>query len=308
MNRRTVLTLLASAAFALSPASAADQAMLRAVMPDAVVVAGADVDRIMSSPFGQFMLDRLRAEEENLQKVIEMTGFDPRRDLREVMLASRAPQGKGSGLVMARGTFDVGKLTATASTHGAVLDSYQEMVALLSGLVLAGPEADVRAALDRLQASTATSAPITVQANTASMQWDVWGVSTGSPAQFAGAIKNPNVGGALKGDVLQGITQTSGGVRFGANVEVGGEAVMRSAQDATALVDVYKFLMSMVQMNAPKAGPASSQLQSFLGSMNVTTSGNVVKFTAQLPEAELEQLINGGRRTTAQVHRQLHRQ
>lgn len=322
MNRRTVLTLLASAAFALSPASAADQAMLRAVMPDAVVVGGADVDRIMSSPFGQFMLDRLRAEEENLQKVIEMTGFDPRRDLREVMLASRAPQGKGSGLVMARGTFDVGKLTATASTHGAVLDSYQgatifksnsskanaEMVALLSGLVLAGPEADVRAALDRLQASTATPAPITVQANTASMQWDVWGVSTGSPAQFAGAIKNPNVGGALKGDVLQGITQTSGGVRFGANVEVGGEAVMRSAQDATALVDVYKFLMSMVQMNAPKAGPASSQLQSFLGSMNVTTSGNIVKFTAQLPEAELEQLINGGRRTTAQVHRQLHRQ
>lgn len=315
MNRRIALSLLATAIFALSPASAADQAMLRAVMPDAVVVAGADVDRVMNSPFGQFMLDRMRAEEENLQKLIEMTGFDPRRDLREVLMASRAPQGKGSGLVMARGTFDVSKLTATASTHGAVLDSYQgatifnlnksqtntDIVALLSGLVLAGPNADVRAALDRLQAAQSTPAAITTQANLASVQWDAWAVSSGSPAQFAGAIKNPNVGGALKGDVLQGITQTSGGVRFGANVEVGGEAVMRSAQDATALVDVYKFLLSMIQLNAPKAGPAASSLQSFIGSMNVTTSGNVVKFTAQLPEAELEKLINGGRHTTAQL-------
>ena len=157
MNRRIALFLLATAVFSLSPAAAADQAMLRAVMPDAIVVAGADVDRVMNSPFGQFMLDRMRAEEENLQKLIEMTGFDPRLHLREVLMASRVPQGKGSGLVMARGTFDVSTLTATASTHGAVLDSYQgatifnlsnaktntDIVALLSGLVLAGPNDDV---------------------------------------------------------------------------------------------------------------------------------------------------------------------
>lgn len=313
MNRRIAFSFLATAIFALLPAAAADRDMLRAVMPDAVAVAGADVDRVVNSPFGQFMLGRMHAEEENFQKMVEMTGFDPRRDLREVLLASRSIGGKGTGLVMARGTFDAAKLTATASTHGAVLDSYNgatvfslnstkrgnDIVALLSGLAIAGPTADVRLAVDRYQDTQAELAGIAAQAVAASGQWDAWAVSTGSPAQFAGAMSNPNIGGALKGDVLQGITQTSGGVRFGANVEVGGEAVMRSAQDATALVDVYKFLLSMIQANAPKAGPAATSLQSFIGSMNVTTSGNTVKFNAQLPEAELEKLLSGGRRSMA---------
>jgi hypothetical protein len=120
------------------------------------------------------------------------------------------------------------------------------------------------------------------------------GRHTGSPAQFAGAIKN-NVGGA------QGRRRASR--RPPAWLSHRGRRRSHHAQRPRchALVDVYKFLLSMIQMNAPKAGPAASQLQSFIGSMNVTTSGNVVKFTAQLPEAELEKLINGGRHTTAQL-------
>lgn len=320
MKFRTALPVLALAAAMSLPMAAADPAMLKAVMPDAEFVAGADISKVMNSPFGQFALSRIGSEEAKLQKMIDLTGFDPRRDLHEVLVASRNMSGKGNAVVMVRGNFDTAKLTAAASLHGAALNSYngvtmfalnpkkeaEGVVALLSGIAIGGPEEDVKATVDRFQSGKDAAPAITVQANAASANWDAWAVSNGSPSKFAGAVSNPNLGGALKGEVLQAITQTSGGVRFGANVEIGGEAVMRSEQDAAALVDVYKFLMSMAQMNAPKvSGAASSPIQSLFGSANVTTSGVTVKFTAQLPQADLEKLIGHGRRTTAQVrHRQ----
>jgi hypothetical protein len=216
---------------------------------------------------------------------------------------------------MVRGNFDLAKLTAAASLHGAVLNSYNGVtmfsldpkkpsegsVALTAGMAIGGPDEDVKAAVDRMQASGSTAPALAAQAIAASAKYDAWAVSNGSPAKFAGRVHDPNLSGSLKGDVLQGITQTAGGVRFGANVEIGGEAVMRSEQDAAALVDVYKFLMSMAQLNAPKAGNVSSPLQSLLGSATVTTAGTTVKFTAQIPQTELEKLLLNGKKTTAQV-------
>jgi len=319
MNLRTALPVLVLAAAMSLPMAAADPTMLKAVMPDAEFVAGADIDKVMNSPFGQFALSKIGAEEQKLQKMIEMTGFDPRRDLREVLVASKGMGGgKDHAVIMARGTFDTAKLTAAASLHGAALNSYngvtifalnpkkesEGIVALLSGIAIGGPAEDVKATVDRIQSGKSEPPAITAQADAASAKWDAWAVSNGSPAKFAGAVSNPNLGGALKGEVLQGITQSSAGVKFGANVEIGGEAVMRSEQDAAALVDVYKFLMSMVQMNAPKTGAVSSPIQSLFGSANVTTSGVTVKFTAQMPQSELEKLfLMGGRHARAELRR-----
>lgn len=300
-------------------AGAASPDILRAIPADTAAVAGMDADRVLNSPFGQFLLARANEGNHHLAKLIEVTGFDPRRDLREILFATRslpeAGRSKGKGVVFIRGAFDEAKLTAAASTQGVALDSYKgvtvfalnresaasDLAALLPSLAIAGPAEDVRAAIDRYQDSQATLPPIAAQAAAAANTYDAWAVASGSPARFAGALKDPNLSGTLKGDMLRAITQTSGGVRFGANIEIGGEAVMRSAEDATALLDVYKFLMSMVQLNAPKAGPASVPLQSFLGSLRVTAAGNVVKFTGQLPQAEFEKLVTGGRRTTASL-------
>jgi hypothetical protein len=319
MNFRTTLPALALGALLSLPAAAADATMLKAVMPDAEFIGGADISKVMNSPFGQFALSKIDAQDKKLQAMIELTGFDPRRDLQEVLVASKniAAEGKGksNAVIMVRGVFDVAKLTAAASLNGATLNSYsgvtvfalnpkkesEGIVALMAGMAIGGPSDDVKAAVDRLQSTQATPAVLTAQANAASLKWDAWAVSNGSPSKFAGKISNPNVGGALKGDVLQGILQTSGGVRFGANVEIGGEALMRSEQDATALVDVYKFLMSMVQMNAPKAGAVASPIQSLFGSANAVATGNTVKFTAQIPQAELEKLLLDGRKTTAEL-------
>src|ERR1700751_137189 len=89
---------------------AADPQLLNLLMPDAKVIAGVNVDQAKSTQFGQYVLNQLQTHDAEMQKLIAQTGFDPRRDVREVLVATDGnTQGK-VGLGLARGTFDVGKI------------------------------------------------------------------------------------------------------------------------------------------------------------------------------------------------------
>jgi len=300
----TLKTFFAATLFAALPLAAVDTAMLQLAMPDAQVLAGADVDKVKVSPFGEAMLARMTAQEKDLAKFIDLTGFDPRRDLREILFASRNTSGKSGGIVIARGTFDEGRILGAITSHGATVTPYQGInifvdgkgkdgaAAFAGGMVFGGEVAEVKGAIDRYRANSKTLPDLAAKAQDASARYDVWAVTNAGPDKFAGRVSgNPDVQAPFKGEALQSITQMSGGVRFGVNVQVGGEAVTRSAQDATALVDVYKFLAQMLVLNAPKTGPAASPLQAFLGSAQVTASGNTVNFTASMPNADLEKLL-----------------
>src|SRR5258708_39090700 len=114
-------TLLTAFSGALS---AADPQLLNLVMPDAKVLAGVNVDQAKGTQFGQYVLNQLQTQDAEMQKLIAQTGFDPRRDVREVLVATDGnAQGKG-GLGLARGTFDVGKITAANAAHGGATEVY----------------------------------------------------------------------------------------------------------------------------------------------------------------------------------------
>ena len=57
-------------------------------MPDAKVLAGVNVAQAKSSPFGQYVLSQISANDPGLQQLASVTGFDPRQDLCEVLVAS----------------------------------------------------------------------------------------------------------------------------------------------------------------------------------------------------------------------------
>ena len=60
--------------------------------------------------------------------MVALTGFDPTRDVRETLVASNgAPQ---SGLALARGNFDVARITAAANLKGAVSENYNGLTIL----------------------------------------------------------------------------------------------------------------------------------------------------------------------------------
>src|SRR3954466_4729672 len=83
--------------------SAADPQLLNLVMPDAKVLAGVNVEQAKGTQFGQFILNQLQTHDSDMQKLVTLTGFDPRRDVRELLVASDgAPQTK-VGLALATG-------------------------------------------------------------------------------------------------------------------------------------------------------------------------------------------------------------
>src|SRR3954470_2620018 len=127
MNGMKAQILTATLFTAFSGAlSAADPQLLNLVMPDAKVLAGVNVEQAKGTQFGQYVLNQLQTEDAHMQQLVTLTGFDPRRDVRELLVASDGvpTAGKTSGLALARGTFDASKVMALATQHAAVTELY----------------------------------------------------------------------------------------------------------------------------------------------------------------------------------------
>ena len=74
------------------------------------MVAGMDVERARNSYLGKKMLEQMESKDSDFAKFVAMTGFDPRRDLREVILASPDANSKNSPLILVRGVFDQSRI------------------------------------------------------------------------------------------------------------------------------------------------------------------------------------------------------
>src|SRR5450755_1423968 len=120
---------LALFAFTALPAVclAADSSLLSLMMPDAKVIAGVQVDSTKNSPFGRYLLDHFQPSDPGFQEFISQTGFDPRRDVSEVVMASnwQSKTPTSRWLVAAKGSFDLAKITQAVHSHGGVVQNYQ---------------------------------------------------------------------------------------------------------------------------------------------------------------------------------------
>src|ERR1041385_6184613 len=112
---------------AQASAFAVDPTLLRLVMPDAKVVAGLQVDHAKSSVFGQFVLSHMQMDDAGFKKFVTDMGFDPRRDVTEIVIASNWEQTSPESrwLVMARGVFDVAKIAHVAEANGSLTTNVQ---------------------------------------------------------------------------------------------------------------------------------------------------------------------------------------
>jgi len=313
MKLPTVCTLSLCFLFAgLLPA--ADQQLVVMLMPDAKVVAGINVEQAKNSPFGQFLLLRIPNEDHGLSHLTAATGFDPRRDLSEILMGTIGQPGE-KGLVLAKGNFDAQRILAAARTAGHTVESYKG-VELLTGkedsivhavafldnsIAVAGDADNVKAAIDRRNSSRSIDPALAARIDQLSASEDAWSVSMVPLA----ALTNQNVpdtklNGMLNSDIVKTIQQTSGGIKFGAIIQLSAEAVTRSAQDATALADVVRFLANMVQMNTPQAGQAA--VTALVQSLNVKADGNTVKVGLAIPEDQFEKVMRSSEHKKTSLH------
>src|ERR1044071_339841 len=120
----TATAIVVTSLSTLAPARAADQQLLNLLMPDAKVVAGVNVDQAKGSPFGQYVLQQMQSQDQHMREMAQQTGFDPTRDVHELLVASAGGPGKESGLALARGIFNIAGVTGAATQHGGFIETY----------------------------------------------------------------------------------------------------------------------------------------------------------------------------------------
>ena len=211
-------------------------------------------------------------------------------------------------LVLADGTFNVSKISAAAQANGGVPAVYQGVNlvthAAASGsqlatafaflgttTALAGDITSVKAAIDRKQSNAPTDSNVFNKAQQVSANNDFWFVTLVPLSNFAGAIPDANLSGAMQGNLFAAINQASGGIRFGDTVTISAEAVTRSEKDAQALVDVVKFFAGLVQLNKQN-NPAAGQVATLLDSLQTSATGNTTTISLAITEQQIEQLLN----------------
>lgn len=296
-----LLRHLLTFAIVAAPLAAADPALLNLVPPATKTIAGLHVDRVANAPIGQFLLGKMKQDDSGFRKFVEATGFDPRRDIREILMAAPVT-GKAEGLVLARGIFNGPMIYAAAKTEGKLVSKIYNGVEVLTGknddtkwmaildgsIGLAGDAALVRAALDRRAGGTALEARLAAKVNEYSNQYDAWMVSTEPASQLAASMPN-HPGNAMQANGLQAIEQTYAGVKFGTLIQVFGEAVTRSEKDALALADVVRFLAGMAQMNRDK--PGAADFAKVIETLQVTTAATSMKLSFSVPQDQFEKIF-----------------
>lgn len=294
MNLRIFLpAALAIGTSGLLPA--ADQQLLNLVMPDAKILAGVNVDQAKVSPLGLYVIAQMQAQS-HLQELAAQTGFDPTRDLHELLLASTGTK-PGSSLTLALGVFNMDQINTAAKSAGATSETYKGVTIVEdpkqahgyafvnSALAVAGDIASVKGAIDRQSAPAATlPAALMVRVNQLSATEDAWGISLVPPPTgvMTHAPNAPNIPPTL----FTNVQQASGGVKFGANIVATGELQADTAQNAATLAGVLQFLVNMAQMQNQ-----NPQAASLLKSLMVTTNMNLVDVNWSIPETQAETLL-----------------
>jgi hypothetical protein len=327
MNARLFTSAAVAALFCgMLPASAADPQMLNLVMPDAQVVAGVNVQQAITTPFGQYVLSLIAPQDKQLQSLSTLIGFDPRRDVTELLVASTGAPSH-TGLALARGSFDPAKIAAAATLAGATTETYAGVAilepqpkqpaagtsttaGLTPALAFLGPTlavmgdlTSVKAAIDRQQAPSILPAALLTQVNHWSLSEDAWVVDIAPLASLTPPSGAPKLPGGAQVAALQAIQQAASGVKFGTTVVVTTQAQTDTAQNATSLAGILQFVANLAQAQAAQ-NPAGAAL---LKSMTVTAQGNTLNIAISLPEAQLQQLTpsNGTTQTQRRAVRKM---
>jgi hypothetical protein len=293
-------------------------ALLNLVMPDATVVSGVNVAQSVTSPFGQHILSQMQSNDTGFLQFISATGFDPRKDLLEIVAATPSTASTThSALILGRGVFQPAMIIGAATEQGGVVTNYRgfsligppagqsgDAIALtfLDGSTAAmGDPVSVKSAVDRKIAGSTFSGTLAQAAVTVSASNSAWFATNTPLSDFMSTRQSGNLGGVAQSGLLQSIQQASGGVQFGsAAVTVSADAVTASPQNAQSLVDVLKFFVSMITGNAN----APANVASIASSAQFTVNGSTAHISLMLAETQVEQLLmpQAGQKNARKLH------
>jgi hypothetical protein len=293
--RTSAILFLAASAFA-----GVDPVLLNLVMPDAKVLTGIQVDQSVASPFGQYLLSQMQSSDAGFLQFVAATGFDPTHDLTQILAATAA--NPNDVVLLGRGSFLVPQITAAVTANGGTVTSYGGCS------VLTGPQAKssigaivflnttttaigslpaVEAAIDRWNAHATYTGNLATSAQTVSGANSAWFTTQTPLSDFLSGKLPGSASGLSQSSLFQSVTAASGGINFGVNsIVVTADALTTSPQNAQALVDVLKFLVSMVSTNNP-----SQPVTTLADAATFTANGATTHLSLSISEQQAEQLF-----------------
>jgi hypothetical protein len=275
------------------------------------VVFGANVADARMSPFGQFVLTHFNEatnNDSNFQNFIQETGFDPRQDVQSLVAVSSGDKSATQNAVIVRAMFDQSALEAAAQNMGDTIQNFQGVDMILfkngkthngrmvqgavaflaSDILVAGDSPTVMQIISNRATPTSLDPTLLNQIQKVGATNAVWFVSIVPGADLLAKMA-PDPQQAQRGQVLQSILASSGGVDLGDQISFSFDAIARSPQDATSLSDVIHFAAGMVQTQSDK-DPKAAILSNALNNMNVSINGSTVHVGVTIPEQAVEQL------------------
>jgi len=273
-----------------------DNVLVQLIPRDAVSLFGAQMDQVKSTPLYQKLVAGQKLPQ--LDQFAAETNFDPRRDVRELLIASNLT--KNSGVLLARGNFRVSPETL-AKMKDMRRSTYQGYVVwtntaqeagfciLDSTLAIAGPVESMHAALDRYhdRGSSRAQSPLLQRAMAVPQRNQIWLVSQGGSDFLANNL--PEGGPAANfGHIFHNLesVQLQADLSRGLNASVLGAC--KTEPDAKALSDAARGLVGFGRLSVPDGQP---QLLRVWDAIQVTQQGRNLSVIADIPADLIERLI-----------------
>ena len=267
-----------------------DTQLLALMPPDSQILIGGRVDQAVVSPLGQFILTKMAGAPDDIKT---KTGFDPRTDLREVVISPVAKLGA------ALGQFPVTQLETSLTRQNAPVEDYKgfrligaplEKIVFLDGsTALIGPSDVVRPAIDRWIAhAQAPANEMTAKALDVSATSQGWVAATNLSAIQALIGPGPQDGpqAEIARNILNKITGFSGQITLPptGGVSVQGQVLATSAQDAQTLFDAYNALKLLA--------PAEATNNPIFSALQVNVNGSSINTSLSLTEQQVETTLH----------------
>ena len=265
-----------------------DNVLVRMTPPGTTGLVGARIDQLAQTDLNKKLLAAQTFTQ--LDQFAQDSGFDPRRDVREVLYATTA----NGSVLMARGTFHLTSAPsgATKVPHGSYVIWRHGMggfCVLDPTLAVAGDMPAVEAALDEWKSGSHTAAqPLLARLALMNPQRQVWGVSTGS-ANFLADNLPQSPSGLDFSRLFKGLEDTW----FQADLSMGLRAEARGAtrteQDASNLRDAVRGMVGLGRLQVPDNQP---ELLRAWDGITAEQQGRSIAVHVDIPKELADELID----------------
>jgi hypothetical protein len=277
----------------------------RLLPPDAVTVASLDIQAVRDLPLVRGLAP---GSWERYEEFLALTGFDPRRDLDRVTLASDAELGRRSeaSLIVAEGRFGPEGAQGGIRDLFSAVDRYAGVTLYESGppargkpaifaflderTAVSGSSSRVKEAIDRWQSSGELSAP--ARAALANGAADAWAATLQPGSALSPYVEMfPGGGGPLAAilDTMQTLSIRATALGDAIHTEMA--FLCGGPEDARSLADAARTLAALGAMTMQRDRP---RLAALIGGLQVGQSESETTVSIDLTQQQLLDLRDGG--------------